>query len=77
MGILVQSVSDTLNPHKRPFPGMLDRHPRLASGRSGCFLSLLLAGGASFLWFCCQWFVPMVTDSASWPSACRVRSRGS
>ena len=32
-------VSDTLNPHERPFTGMLDRHPRPASGRGGCFSS--------------------------------------
>ena len=32
------SPSDTLNPHERPVTGMLDRHPRPASGRSGCFI---------------------------------------
>jgi len=31
-------VSDTLNPHERPFAGMLDRHPRSASGRGECSL---------------------------------------
>jgi hypothetical protein len=29
--------SDTSKPHERPFTGMLGRHPRSASGRSGCF----------------------------------------
>jgi len=31
--------SDTLNPHEQPFTGMLYRHSRLASGRTGCSLS--------------------------------------
>src|SRR6266487_6451527 len=39
------SPSDTLNPHERPFAGMLDRHPRSASGRGGCSLSPLFLGG--------------------------------
>ena len=37
--------SDTLNPHERPFTGMLDCHPRPASGRGGCFLVFLLLDG--------------------------------
>ena len=37
--------SDTSNPHERPFTGMLDRHPRPASGRGGCFSSLFRLGG--------------------------------
>jgi hypothetical protein len=41
-------VSDTLNPHERPFTGMLDRHPRQASGRDGCSFSFPL-GGPPFL----------------------------
>jgi len=32
-------VSDTSNPHERPFTGMLDRHPRSACGRGGCSVS--------------------------------------
>ena len=32
------SPSDKLNPHERPFTGTLDRHPRSASGRGGCFV---------------------------------------
>src|ERR1700730_1617039 len=34
-------VSDTLNPHERPFTGMLERHPRSASGRGRCSISRL------------------------------------
>ena len=41
-------VSDTLNPHERPFTGMLDRHPRSASGRGGCSLSRFSLGGPPF-----------------------------
>ena len=58
-------VSDTLNPHERPFTGMPDRHPRSASGRGGCFPFPLGAGRVSFPWFRCQRSSPMVTDSAS------------
>ena len=35
-------VSDTLNPHERPFTGMLGRYPRSASGRGGCSFPLPL-----------------------------------
>ena len=41
--------SDTLNPHERPFTGMLGRHPRSASGRGGCSLSSFSLGGPPFL----------------------------
>ena len=44
-----KSPSDTLNPHERPFTGMLDRHPPSASGYGGCFLFALTAGPVSFL----------------------------
>src|SRR5690349_20311709 len=47
-GFRVQVPSDTLNPHERPFTGMLDRHPCLASGRGRCFLSSLSLGGPPF-----------------------------
>ncbi len=39
-----KSPSDTLNPHGRPFAGMLDRHPRLASGHGGCSILAFLGG---------------------------------
>src|SRR5580704_15851134 len=42
-------VSDTSNPHERPFTGMLGRHPRSASGRGGCSLSCFSLGGPPFL----------------------------
>jgi hypothetical protein len=42
-------VSDTSNPHERPFTGMLDRHPRSASGRGGCSISCFSLGGLPFL----------------------------
>ena len=42
MGVPGNSVSDTLKPHERPFTGMLYRHPRSASGRGRCSLSLSL-----------------------------------
>ena len=45
IGYLVQSDSDTLNPHELPFAGMLDRHQRSASGRSGCSVSPFLLDG--------------------------------
>jgi hypothetical protein len=70
-----KSPSDTLNPHERPFTGMLHRRPRSASGRGGSFL-LLLARRASFSWFWCQWSLPMVTPCASWSAACSVLSSG-
>jgi hypothetical protein len=35
--VSVFKSSDTLNPHERPFTGMLYRYPRSASGRSGCY----------------------------------------
>jgi hypothetical protein len=38
-------VSDTLNPHERPFTGMLDRHPRPASGCGGCSVPRFCLGG--------------------------------
>jgi len=41
----VQVPSDTLNPHERPFTGMLDHHPGSASGRRGCSISRFLLGG--------------------------------
>jgi hypothetical protein len=41
--------SDMLNPHERPFTGMLYRHPRSASGRSGCSLFFFSLGGPPFL----------------------------
>ena len=34
-----QVPSDTSNLHERPFTGMLNRHPRSASGRGGCSLA--------------------------------------
>jgi hypothetical protein len=40
-----QVPSDTLNPHERPFTGMLDFHPRSASGRSGCSVGFFWLGG--------------------------------
>ena len=69
-------VSDTLNPHERPFTGMLYRHLRSASGRRRWSLSFFSLGGPPS-WFGCQRSLPMVTDSASRPPACRVRSCGS
>ena len=41
--------SDTLKPHELPFTGMLDRHPRSASGRGGCFISRLSCLGLLFV----------------------------
>jgi hypothetical protein len=41
--------SDTLNPHERPFTGMLHRHPCSATGRDGCFLFSFSLGGPPFL----------------------------
>jgi len=38
-------VSDTLNPHERPFTGMLDCHPRSASGLGRCSVFSLSLGG--------------------------------
>ena len=72
------SPSDTVNPHERPFTGMLDCHPRSASGRGGCsfprfpwavLLSLVRRGRTPVA------SLPMVTDGAS--PARRVRSPGS
>ena len=62
-----------LNPHERPFTGMLDRHPRSAAG--GC--CLVSAGRASFRWFrYVSESLPMVTDGTSWSLARRVPSSG-
>jgi len=44
-----KSPSDTLDPHERPFTGMLHRHPRSASGRGRCFLSSLFPRRSSSL----------------------------
>ena len=39
------SRQSPLNPHERPFTGMLDLHPRSASGRSGCSVCFFWLGG--------------------------------
>jgi hypothetical protein len=58
-----KSPSDTLNPHERPVTGMLDRHPRPASGRGGWFCDRLVPGRPSFL------LLVAVTAGAYWSPA--------
>ena len=62
------SRKSPLNPHERPFTGMLDRHPRSASGRGRCSLSASPQAVLRFLpWR--EWVptasVPMVTAGTS------------
>jgi M6 family metalloprotease-like protein len=42
------SRQSPLNPHERPFTGVLGRHPRSASGRGRCFISFFSLGGPPF-----------------------------
>jgi hypothetical protein len=78
---LCVQVLGHVKPHGRPFPGMLDCHPRSASGRSGCSL---LSFTALLSPFCrAYWAVvvqlrgPTVTATAMSSPARMVRVSGS